>query len=377
MTAPAGPTANLHLVAAITEGIEKFAGLPTLQHEYDVIESRGNQTYIYGWAIDPDRQWTRADLYLNGELVASCEPHEREDVTSALPQFKFGRMSGFNFGSEDADVGNGHTDRADLVFYDGDQPIATVFTPVRTDLETFVPLPPEHLMKRVIGSGDPTQFKRFALYCFGQYLAAANRHREFSGIKKMLDWGCGCGRVTAHYLRIGNGPEVYGCDIDGEDIAWCKANLADGVFETTSPFVPLPYEAGSFDLVVSLSVLTHLSKDQQADWLREIDRVLAHGGLFIGSVHGYSAALRGGEYLSERLKREPFFDDLSDEILDGIAPKGYYRATFQTPDYTRKAFGKVFDILEYIDRGVGIQDLVVARKKDARAGGVLGWMRGR
>ena len=367
---------NLHRISMLAMGIEGFDGLPTLQHEYDFM-GHWDGFQLLGWAIVPGVQWTTCDMYLNGEKVATSDALERLDVAKALPQFKFGEMSGFGFKLDRSDIGVSYTDRADLVFYSGDKPVAKVFTPIRSDLETFVPLPPVNLMKRVIGSDDPMQFKRFALNCFGQYVAAAAGHRDFSEIKRMLDWGCGCGRVTAHYLRIENGPAVSGCDIDGEDIEWCKGNLTDGSFATTSPYVPLPYDAGSFDLVVSLSVFTHLTKEQQREWLREIDRILAPGGLFIVSVHGLPAAERAAErFLSERLQRMDFFDDLPDAALDGIAPEGYYRATYQKESFTRPFFGKVFDVLEYIEGGVGIQDLVVVRKKE-KSGGVLGWLRGR
>ena len=126
----------------------------------------------------------------------------------------------------------------------------------------------------------------------------------------------------------------------------------------------------------SLSVLTHLTKKQQIDWLAEIDRVLAPGGVFVASVLGpWGADRRQDRYFAERLAREEFFDDVLDPVLDGIAPEGYYRATYQRESYTRSVFGRFFEVVDYIEGGVGIQDLVVAKKK-ARAGGVLGWLRG-
>lgn len=369
--------ARLHRISRVANELPQAKGLPTLQHEYDFMGYEDSSFFIKGWAVHLEVQWTTVEMYLNGEKVATCDARSRPDVATALPQFKFGERSGFALQVDRPGIGLELTDRADLIFYAGEKPIAAVFTPVRSDLETFVPLPPTNLMKRVIGSDNPAQFKRFALNCFGQYVAAAARHRDFKEIRRMLDWGCGCGRVTAHYLRIEDGPEVSGCDIDGEDIEWCRQNLTEGSFETTSPYVPLKYPDSSFDLVVSLSVFTHLTKDQQRDWLKEMDRILAPGGLFIVSVHGLPAAERAAErFLSERLKRQDFFDDLPDPALDGIAPDGYYRATYQKESFTRPFFGKFFDVLEYIEAGVGIQDLVVVRKKE-KSGGMLGWLKGR
>ena len=60
-------------------------------------------------------------------------------------------------------------------------------------------------------------------------------------------------------------------------------------------------------------------------------------------------------------------DSTLDPSLDGIAPKGYYRGTFQTQAYTRREWGKVFDFLEYRERGMmNWHDLVVMRAPAGR-----------
>jgi hypothetical protein len=43
-----------------------------------------------------------------------------------------------------------------------------------------------------------------------------------------------------------------------------------------------------FDIVTSWSVLTHLRRDVQLDWLKEMSRIIAPGGLFSASVSGES-----------------------------------------------------------------------------------------
>ena len=350
--------------------------LPRLRHEFGGLSRENGRYVVRGWAAHKEGRWTSADLYFNGKKIQTCEPHERADVTKNHTHIPNIEMPGFEFWLDEPSLGVENTERVDVVIHIGEKPVAWVWTPVRSDLLEQMPLPPPHLMKRVIGTDNPGHFLRFALTCLGQYLQPASRHRDLSTVKRMLDWGCGCGRVTAQYLRIINGPEVSGCDIDGEDIAWCKENVTEGKFEHSSPYVPLPYETGSFDLVVSLSVLTHLTKEQQFEWMREISRILAPGGLFVASVHGVPAAdWRAERFLYDRLMKEGFYDDLPDNALAGIAPEGYYRNTYQNEAYTRKSFGKVFDVLEFIEAGVGIQDLVVARKRD-RPKGLLGLLRG-
>lgn len=353
----------------IKEPAELPKGLPHCRHEWEGIWPDANGYMVRGWGILPEGPWTKAELFLNGKRFGTTEPWEREDLKHYPPHLPFIATAAFKFIVPADQIDPEGTQRADVVLYRGDKPEAWIWSPLRLDIDQVVPQPPAHLMKRVIGTEQPNFFFRFALTCFGQYMAAAGKHKDLSTIKKMLDWGCGCGRVSAHYLRIIDGPAVTGCDIDGEDIAWCQENLKEGRFVHSSPFVPLPFEKGEFDLVVSLSVMTHLTKEQQNQWLKEIDRILAPGGLFVCSVHGRHAALAmPHKFLIERLLKEGFFDDLPDQALDGIAPEGYYRNTYQNVAYTKKSFGRVFDVLDVIESGVGIQDLVVARKADKPKG---------
>jgi SAM-dependent methyltransferase len=193
----------------------------------------------------------------------------------------------------------------------------------------------------------------------------------------MLDWGCGCGRVTAHFLADGRIGEVHGVDIDGEATAWCQVALPGGRFQQTGAYPPLPFPDGHFDLVVAYSVFTHLPLELQRSWLREMRRVLTPGGLLLATVHGEFAALfnfpiRDPQSLLERARlswgRRPVIDggivdSIPDHALDGIAPDGYYRSVFQTRRLTIREWSRILDVVEFRDAGVGnFQDLVVLRK---------------
>ena len=49
---------------------------------------------------------------------------------------------------------------------------------------------------------------------------------------------------------------------------------------------PLDLHDNSIDVLYSVSVFTHLSKEMHFRWIEEIKRVLKPGGLFIGTFHG-------------------------------------------------------------------------------------------
>jgi SAM-dependent methyltransferase len=74
--------------------------------------------------------------------------------------------------------------------------------------------------------------------------------------------------------------------MNGDAIAWCRAKLPFGRFETNGLEPPLAFADESFDLVYALSVFTHLTVPLQQAWLRELRRVLRPGGLLLLTTHG-------------------------------------------------------------------------------------------
>ena len=190
----------------------------------------------------------------------------------------------------------------------------------------------------------------------------------------MLDWGCGCGRVARYFLsRV---PEIQftGCDIDGEAIEWCRRDLG-GTFFRVDPAPPTPFADGTADVIIACSVLTHLVAADQDRWLKEMSRILAPGGTFLASTNGdFTFQLAGGRGRRARLQAawrrltgagrlSGINDTKLDRTLDGIAPKGYYRAVFQSRAYTIDTCSKYFQVLDYVERGLnGHQDLVILRR---------------
>jgi hypothetical protein len=102
-----------------------------------------------------------------------------------------------------------------------------------------------------------------------------------------------------------------------------------------------------------------------------MQRILAPGGLLLATVHGEFATLLKfpGKNIKEFLK-DGIYDVLEDGSLEGVAPGGYYRAVFQTKEYTLKEWSRYFEILEYKEGGVGhYQDVVVMMRRDPKRDG--------
>lgn len=221
-------------------------------------------------------------------------------------------------------------------------------------------LPPKHLMQRVARTDDPEEYSRIGAECALAFNAAVAEARK-EPVRRLLDWGCGPGRVMAQVDL--SETELYGCDIDPEAISWAQDNVPGCTFAVCQESPPLPYNSEYFDVVTACSVMTHLSRMTQRYWLSEISRVLTPGGLFVASVHGASLAERF-RVDEGTLGAYGILDHYLDAAMNGIATPGYYRATIQTEDYTRTAWAGRFKVVTYQEHGVaGHQDLVVCVKK--------------
>jgi len=105
--------------------------------------------------------------------------------------------------------------------------------------------------------------------------------------KKILDWGCGPGRVIRHMPMVaGNGCEYYGTDYNSKSIHWCLENLPNIHFNVNSLEAKLPYDNNSFDVIYGISIFTHLSEQLHHDWYSELFRILKPNGVIFLTTQG-------------------------------------------------------------------------------------------
>jgi SAM-dependent methyltransferase len=125
------------------------------------------------------------------------------------------------------------------------------------DLLDGVPVPSLPQIHRVHGGNSPNQFliEGSSTYVKFERALAMVTGRRFADFGTILDFGCGCGRL-ARYFTIDPAHRLVGVDIDGENVDWCRANLA-GDFLVNSREPPLPFEPASVDCVVANDVFNH------------------------------------------------------------------------------------------------------------------------
>jgi SAM-dependent methyltransferase len=232
----------------------------------------------------------------------------------------------------------------------------------RLALVDELPLPPEALRVRVGYWPDPDHFLgvgRKIFWDVKRLLSLVDRPIE--SFQAILDFGCGCGRVLRHLRSLGHRPELHGADLDREGIAWCREHLGSfAAFALSGDDPPLPYADARFDLVLAVSVFSHLPAARQFAWLAELRRVLRPGGFLVASVHGESQLAPEHADKRETLRREGFL------YMTGGSTSGlpdYYQTAFHTPDYLRREWARYFEVVQFLERGVNNQqDALVCRR---------------
>lgn len=239
-----------------------------------------------------------------------------------------------------------------------------------------LPLPPPRLRLLVDGrSGDAGAFLSVgAQMCESIRDAVAAAGTPASEMRAVLDFGCGCGRVARHWRsssvaqrdtrderRRQVGPEIYGCDYNRELVDWCAANLPEVRVAPNDLAPPLPYVTGSFDLIYTLSVFSHLDEPLQRAWLAEFRRLLRPGGLLVLSVLGERLRHRLGAEEQRRFDR-------GELVVQRPRMAGRNLCTVYHPDsYVTGSLLSGFSEVRRFDLGSArqpiLQDAYLARRK--------------
>jgi SAM-dependent methyltransferase len=360
---------EVDLMSAAQMGREMHAEeVPLAPGRFNRVEYSEQHLTVAGWMFRPGYWLDRFQLRVNGVAVgAEVTPAHQEGVEKKFASLPEATKSGFVIQTVvAAPMFRNWSDVAVCGRVLG-RDVGRMSVLFRPDYQAALPDTPVDLRWRVTGSKSPIdQYRLAGLQTFGKFYEAIQRYVEPNKLARLLDWGCGCGRVTSFYLKYLPEAEVHGCDIDRDAVQWCSHNLKGGHFASIPPYPPTSYASSLFDVVTGCSVLTHLRRDLQLEWLNEMKRILRPGGLLLVSVHGDFAAMafNNPPAVKQEVQTTGISDRTHDHILDGIAPDSYYRGTYQSKVYTCREFARYFQILEYIELGMGnLQDLVVMRKE--------------
>jgi SAM-dependent methyltransferase len=226
--------------------------------------------------------------------------------------------------------------------------------PARVTVVDGLPLPPRRLMVRVAGTADAEWFLRSGRAAYD----AIGAHVPLGELGAVLDFGCGCGRVTRYWQNFDGA--VAGSDLNDDAVEWCRDNLSYASFVRNDLAPPLAFDDDSFDLVYALSVFTHLTADLQLAWRDELRRVLRRDGYLLLTTHGRSYVPRLDDDERRRFERGELV------VRWGDLPGTNLCSAYHPEGYLRDTFGDGFAFLELDPegaRGNPTQDLVLLRKE--------------
>jgi SAM-dependent methyltransferase len=148
-----------------------------------------------------------------------------------------------------------------------------------TDGQDGLPRPPDRLIFLVNGTINWDWYLEGGAFTAGEIRESLTRYEtRLEDMNRVLDFGCGSGRLIRHFATAADNVDFYGVDYNVKLIRWCASNLSFASFSRNRPEPPLEFRDGYFDLVYAYSVFTHLPHHLQVAWRDELYRLLRPGG---------------------------------------------------------------------------------------------------
>ncbi len=204
--------------------------------------------------------------------------------------------------------------------------------------------------------------------------------------QKVLDFGCGWGRIVRFFQKDIHPDNLWGCDV---------MELAQDQFLSTHTdrwtnflrnqmLPPIDFQDSSFDLIYLNSIFSHLSEEAHYMWLNEFERILKPNGLLIATTWGKefirhcehirNAGIEGRSAYEEEIAN--IFRDTRNSIssfdkgnfLFAPSPTNenlniqYYGHACIPKDYILNHWPTKFEFIEYIeDQAIYPQNVIVVR----------------
>jgi len=262
--------------------------------------------------------------------------------------------------------------------------------PEPTDLALGIRLnPPEWLQQKVVGSSFRAAYEEASSFVkVSEQVRVDEGDRTLAESGPVLDFGCGCGRISRVLLTKVPRERLYSVDVDPGMIAVVNATLPGLNAMTVSPMPPTIAADATFDSMFAFSVFSHLSEDAHRAWAGEFGRIIRpHGfafitvmdSIFFAMIRGAQRSVAGGNEDDFAKSFSTLLDDVDVAKRDydaggfvyvgsgggGVLSGDYYGWAAASPDYVARTWDRAgFDVVRWIRSQVLFdQALVVLRRR--------------
>lgn len=207
---------------------------------------------------------------------------------------------------------------------------------------------PDRALQRVWNGTDGVVLAAQSTAFYTKARDAFDRHGPVPlATARVLDFGCGWGRLTRYFARDVEPGALFGCDPVESILDVCRAARVPADVRR-SDFVPrrLPFDE-PLHLAYAFSVFTHLSEESAQACLEALHAALAPGGVLVVTV-------RPPEYLAQQPLMRPALDELGADAAARLEEPRYVfvpHATEETHlqyDEGEMTYGEAIIPLAYI-----------------------------
>ena len=244
-------------------------------------------------------------------------------------------------------------------------------------------LPPNEFQRNSVGlSGKLALGEGFNFYseikCY-----AANLGLPLTRDSRILDFGCGWGRMIRFFLKNIVADTLYGIDVDPAMIDICVKTVRQGNYSIVKPEPPTEFANNSFDVVYAYSVFSHLAEPVHIKWVQEFSRILKPGGILVVTTQArrfieLCRSLRGQNHEFD------WYNTLANSFLDTDAafadydngkflysatgggaarPASFYGEAVISPGYVKREWTKYLTFCDFVDDPAKFNQAVIVMQK--------------
>jgi SAM-dependent methyltransferase len=239
------------------------------------------------------------------------------------------------------------------------------------------------LQRNTVGHAGEHTLREVAPFFFRVKHYAQQANRPLGADTRVLDFGCGWGRILRFFLKDCQPDHLVGVDVDAEFVNVCRSTFPYATFEQVTPLPPTRFANGSFDVITAYSVFSHLAEHASLAWVEEFSRLLRPGGLMVVTTQlrdfiAFCESLRGKDY------EHGWHKGLANSFVDVAAsyaaydagqylyaptgggparPSDFYGETLIPEGYVRTHFTKFLRFVDFVaDKRELPQALIVMQK---------------